>query len=141
MPSTSVSKNSYGVGLTRGRLYRLAVMALGSLVSCAALAVIISPIKVELSQAHSVVTITVTNDADAPLTLQHQVLAWTQVNGEDVLEASNDLLVAPAIAQIAPRGTQVFRVTQRHPSAAAAERAYRLVLDDISATKQPLRVP
>ena len=121
-------------GLNRGNVYRLAAMAVGWLLSSAALAVTISPVKVELSRAHPVVTITVTNDADLPLTLQNQVLAWTQVDGEDHLEESTDLLVAPAIAEIEPRGTQIFRVTQRRPTVAVAERAYRLVLDDISAT-------
>lgn len=47
-------------------------------------------------------------------------------------------LVAPAIAEIKPRGVQIFRVTQRHPTVAVIERAYRLILDDIStAQHQP----
>ena len=135
MLTTDINASSGG-GLNRGRLYRLALMAVGSLLTSAALAVTISPVKVELSRAHPVVTITVTNDADLPLTLQNQVLAWTQVNGEDHLEESTDLLVAPAIAEIAPRATQIFRVTQRHPTVAVMQRAYRLVLDDISATER-----
>jgi P pilus assembly chaperone PapD len=97
-------------------------------------------VKVELSRAHPVVTITITNDADLPLTLQNQVLAWTQVNGEVHLEESTDLLVAPAIAKIEPRGTQIFRVAQRRPTVAVAERAYRLVLDDISAIEHQGKV-
>jgi fimbrial chaperone protein len=119
-----------------GRFYWLTVMAVGCLLTNAALAVTITPVKVELSHAHSVVTITVTNDADLPLTLQQQVLAWTQVDGEDHLEESTDLLVAPAIAKIEPRGIQIFRVTQRRPTVAVAERAYRLVLDDVSAIER-----
>lgn len=122
------------VGLNRGWLCRLVVMAVGSLVTNAALAVTLSPVKVELSPANPVATITVTNDADLPLIFQNQVLAWTQVDGEDRLEESSDLLVAPAIAEIAPRGTRIFRVTERRPTVAIEERAYRLVLDDISAT-------
>jgi fimbrial chaperone protein len=126
--------------LNRGSVRRLAVMALGSLLTSAALAVSISPVKVELSAANPVVTITVTNDADLPLTFQTQVLAWTQVHGEDHLEESIDLLVAPAIARIDPQATQVFRVMQRHPTLAVAERAYRLVLDDISAAERQSEV-
>jgi P pilus assembly chaperone PapD len=123
-----------------GRFYWLAMMAVGAMCSGAALAVIISPVIVELSRAHKVVTITVTNDSDSPLTLQHQVLAWTQVNGEDRLEESTDLLVAPAIAKIEPRGTQIFRVMQRRPTDAVAQRAYRLVLDDVSAIEHQREV-
>lgn len=119
-----------------GRLCQLAVMAVGGLLAHAALAVTISPVKVELSPAHPVVAITVVNDADVSLTLQNQVLAWTQVNGEDHLEESTELLVAPAIAEIEAGGTQVFRVTLRHPTASVSERAYRLVLDDVSAIER-----
>ena len=135
MPSANRMNVASGVGLNRGSLYPLAVMVVASFLTSAPLAVTISPVKVALSRAHPVVTVTVTNDADLPLILQHRVLAWTQVDGEDHLEESTDLLVAPAIAEIGPRGTQIFRVTQRRPTVALAERAYRLVLDDISATE------
>ncbi|WP_194755985.1 fimbrial biogenesis chaperone [Aliidiomarina indica] len=136
MYSSSDVNVSYDVGLNRGSLGRLALMVLACLISSSALATTISPVKVELSRAHPVVTITVTNNADLPLIFQSQILAWTQSNGENHLEESTDLLVAPAIVEIDPRGTQVFRVTQRHPTTAIAERAYRLVLDDISGTNQ-----
>jgi fimbrial chaperone protein len=134
-PSTISLNVPSDARLNRGGFCRLAVMGLGCLLTSAALAVTISPVKVLLSAANPVVTITVTNDADLPMTYQSQVLAWTQVNGEDHLEESTDLLVAPAIAHIEPQGTQIFRVMQRHPTLAVAERAYRLVLDDISATQ------
>jgi fimbrial chaperone protein len=111
-------------------------MAVAAIFSSAALAVTISPVNVNLSRAHPVATITVTNDSDSPLTLQQQVLAWTQINGEDRLEESTDLLVAPAIAKIEPRATQIFRVTTRRAKVTVAERAYRLVLDDVSAIER-----
>lgn len=135
MPSIRVINIFTGVGLNRARLYRLAVAALSILLSNTAWAVIISPVKVELSHTHPVVTITVTNDSDLPMILQNQVLVWTQSNGEDHLEESTDLLVAPVIAQIAPRSVQIFRVTQRRLTVATVERAYRLVFDDISANE------
>ncbi|OFA30615.1 hypothetical protein BAE46_10360 [Glaciecola punicea] len=114
------------------KLYLLAIIVIGNLLSSSAWAVIISPVKVELSPIHSVVTVTVSNDSDSPLILQSEVLAWTQANGEDLLEESTDLLVAPTIAKIEAEGVQIFRVTLRHPTVAVAERAYRLVLDDVS---------
>lgn len=122
-----------GLAGFKGGIYLLAVLVFSGLVSNAVSAVTISPVKVSLSPAHPVVTITVTNDADFPLTLQNQVLSWSQVDGEDRLEESTDLLVAPVIIQIAPKGTQIFRVTQRRKTPSITERAYRLVLDDISA--------
>lgn len=132
MPFKNTINALYDIELSRRCLYRLAIIAMGSFFTSTALAVIISPVKVDLSPDHPVVTITVTNDAGLPLILQNQVLAWTQVNGEDYLEESNDLLVAPAIVEIKPGDNQIFRVTQRDSTVAVMERAYRLILDDIS---------
>jgi fimbrial chaperone protein len=92
----------------------------------------ISPVLVELSPARRVVSVTVTNTSDRPLTLQTETLSWTQANGEDRYEDTVDLIVAPPIAEIAPQASQIFRVALRRPAFGPDEQAYRLVLDDIS---------
>ena len=114
-------------------LCRLAFIAVGILVASGAQAVTISPVIVKLTPAHRVVAVTVSNDSDLPLTMQVDTLAWTQPDGEDRNEESDDLLVAPSIAEIKPGDSQIFRVTLRRPTLTAVERAYRLVLDDVSA--------
>jgi fimbrial chaperone protein len=122
--------------MKQGLLRRLAIIAVGLLVANGAQAVTISPVMVELTPAHRVAAITVSNDSDLPLILQTETLAWTQPNGEDLNEETEDLLVVPPIAEIKPGGSQIFRVTLRRPTSAAAERAYRLVLDDVSEIKK-----
>lgn len=108
----------------------------GALVASSAQAVTISPVVLELTPAQRVVAVTVSNESDTPLTLQAETLEWTQANGEDRTEASDDLLVVPPLAEIRPGGSQIFRVTLRRPASAIAERAYRLVLDDVSEIKR-----
>lgn len=113
-------------------LCRLAVIAVGILLASVAQAVTISPVIVKITPAHRVVAVTVSNDSELPLTLQVDTLAWTQSGGEDRNEENHDLLVVPPIAEIKPGDSQIFRVTLRRPVSAVAERAYRLVLDDVS---------
>jgi fimbrial chaperone protein len=91
----------------------------------------ISPVVVDISRNRPVVSVTVTNSSDDPMRLQTDTLAWTQVDGEDHFEESDDLIVVPPIAEIRPRSTQIFRVTLRHRSFTPDERAYRVVLEDI----------
>jgi len=114
----------------------VALATIGVLVASSAQAVTISPVTLELTPAHRVVAVTVSNDSDTPLTLQAETLEWTQPNGEDRTEASDALLVVPPLAEIRPGGSQIFRVTLRRPASAIAERAYRLVLDDVSEIKR-----
>ena len=114
----------------------LAAAAIGTLAVGSAQAVTISPVLLELNPNHRVVAVTVSNESDTPLTLQAETLEWTQPNGEDRTEANDDLLVVPPFAEIRPGESQIFRVTLRRPALTAGERAYRLVLDDVSEIKK-----
>jgi fimbrial chaperone protein len=96
----------------------------------------ISPVIVELSSARKVVTITVTNSSEAAVNYQAETLSWSQPDGHDSYEASNDLMVVPPIAEIGPGASQIFRVAMRVPPG-PREQAYRLILEDITAETAP----
>lgn len=113
------------------------VSAMLSLTAPAAIAVTIAPVMVELSAQKSVVSVRVLNDSTAAMTFQAQTLLWQQPEGEDQYSPTPDLLVAPAIAVIAPGASQIFRVTLRRPTSAVSERAYRLILEDVSIETTP----
>jgi fimbrial chaperone protein len=107
-----------------------AVGVLG-LSSTAAQALTISPVLVELSPERRIVSITISNPADHPVSFQTQSLAWTQSDGTDVYADSDDLIVVPPIAEIGAGSSQIFRVTLR-AAPAAQERAYRLIFEDVT---------
>ena len=109
----------------------LALLTL-AFMSSPAIAVTISPILVELTPQKKVASIRVLNDSDESMTFQAETLSWQQTGGEDRYAQTQDLLVAPPIAQIAPGASQIFRVTLRKSAPLDAERAYRLVLEDIT---------
>lgn len=92
----------------------------------------VSPVLIELSSARRVVSVVVSNPTASPKTFQTQLLSWRQDNGADHYGESEDLIVTPAIAQIAAGGTQVFRVALRGGPPMPIERSYRLILEDIS---------
>jgi fimbrial chaperone protein len=108
--------------------------------ACAALAclptwagaVTVSPVLVQVTPARPVATVTLANPGDHPMRFQVQVLAWSQRDGIEQRVSSDDLIVAPAIAEIPAGGQQIFRIATRVP-AEGAERAYRLVLEDLGA--------
>jgi fimbrial chaperone protein len=105
-------------------------MALG-LVAGAVHAVTIAPVLVELSPARKIVSVTVTNSADSAVSFQADVLAWSQPDGQDRFEETDDLMVVPPIATIAAGASQIFRVTPRTPPD-PREQAYRLILEDVT---------
>jgi fimbrial chaperone protein len=97
----------------------------------------ISPVVVEIDAPRKAAAITITNRSDRPITLQTDIRAWRQVEGIDQYASTDELLVVPAIAQVPPNSSQVFRVALRRPSGAPVERTYRLILEDISDEQQP----
>jgi fimbrial chaperone protein len=105
-------------------------MALG-LVAGAVHAVTIAPVLVELSPARKIVSVTVTNSADSAVSFQADVLAWSQPDGQDRFEETDDLMVVPPIATIAAGASQIFRITPRAPPD-PREQAYRLILEDVT---------
>jgi fimbrial chaperone protein len=95
--------------------------------------VVITPVLLELGARQRAVTVSVTlsEQAPAPMLLQSEVLRWSQqVDGDPMLEPTADLLVAPAIAELRPGQTQLFRVAMGRPRDGQDEVAYRLILED-----------
>lgn len=107
------------------------LLALLALAGSPARALIISPVIVELSPARRIATVTLTNSDDRPVSFQSQVLTWTQADGVDAYEETDEVIVVPPIATIGPGRAQIFRVTTRHPPG-PREKAYRLIFEDVS---------
>ncbi|MEO8752082.1 MAG: fimbria/pilus periplasmic chaperone [Casimicrobiaceae bacterium] len=114
----------------------VATLAVLGLWGTVASALTISPVLVELSPARRVSSITFTNPGASAIRFQTQVLAWTQRDGVDRYEDTDELLVIPPIAEIAAGGSQIFRVTLRAP-AGAEERAFRLIFEDVTEAAVP----
>lgn len=93
---------------------------------------IISPVVVEIDAPRKVVSVSVTNNSDRALTFQADALTWSQVDGADRFEPTDELLVVPPIAKVAPFSSQVFRVALRVPTPSPVERTYRMLLEDVS---------
>jgi fimbrial chaperone protein len=94
-------------------------------------AVTIAPVLVELSPSRKIVSVTVSNSADSPVSFQADVLAWSQPDGQERFEETDDLMVVPPIATIAAGASQIFRITPRTPPD-PREQAYRLILEDVT---------
>ena len=113
-------------------------VALGAsvIVSTAALSqVLVNPVVIEFDakQRAATVKISLSDTAKAPMRLQAELMRWEQnLQGEDLVSPSNDLLVTPPIADLQPGETQLFRVAFRGARSSPKEIAYRLILEDIA---------
>ncbi|MFA5924296.1 MAG: fimbria/pilus periplasmic chaperone [Methylococcaceae bacterium] len=113
------------------------LLLVGAALSGSIQAITISPVLIELSPARRVVSVTISNPSDQAMSFQAETLTWSQPDGTNHYEPTDDLLVAPPIAEIPPQASQIFRVTLRQPLSGTVEQAYRLVLEDVSEELAP----
>jgi len=96
----------------------------------------VAPIGVDFAAGQMAQTITVANRATAPATVQVRTFDWSQPGGIDRLSPTDAVVASPPIVTIQPGREQVIRVLLRRPSAGAAEKSYRLMVEEI-----PVPVP
>jgi fimbrial chaperone protein len=119
------------------RTVRLIGLALASMAGVAqgplwAASVNVSPVVIEADSPRKAVAVTVTNDSDRAVTYQADAFTWRQENGTDRYDPTSELLVVPSVVEIPPNRSQVIRVVLRTPTPSPVERAFRVMLEDIS---------
>ena len=90
----------------------------------------ITPVRLELSRRASVATIKVRNAGAHATSLQMRVFTWRQVDGEDRLERSEDVLANPGAFELAPGAEQLARVGLNAPASSALA-SYRVIIQEL----------
>jgi fimbrial chaperone protein len=90
------------------------------------------PVNIQMAPGQKATTMTVVNEGSVATTVQIRTYAWNQPDGNDQLDASNEVVVSPPMASIAPGAKQLIRLVLRH-SPQEREATYRILLDQIPA--------
>ncbi|MBT6343698.1 MAG: molecular chaperone [Tateyamaria sp.] len=104
-------------------------VACSSVASAGAIGV--NPVRVTLSNEQKVGTISVSNNGTEPVTIQVQLLSWSQEGSNAVFTATRDILSNPPIFTISAGDKQLVRVGLRRPPDAQREQAYRIFLQEL----------
>lgn len=87
-----------------------------------------------LPAGERVASLKVTNSDATPVSIRVQVLAWSQVDGEDRYTPTENALVSPPIFTVPAGGKQIVRVGIKDPRPATA---YRVIAEEIPLQKPP----
>ena len=117
-------------------VFGLFVFLVGAnVVNAAALGV--NPVRVTLSDNQKMGTITLRNDGTEPITMQMEVLSWSQREGNAVFAATRELLANPPIFTIPAGSSQLVRVGLRRAPDAQRELSYRIILEELPPPPDP----
>ncbi len=116
----------------------MALLCLTSMLPRSALcqALEVAPVNVELPAHALATTLSVTNRSTQPMQIQVRPFSWSQPDGSEHLDPSDDLMISPPLTAIPPGGAQVIRLVLRR-GAGVAEQSFRVWVDQIPAPGEP----
>lgn len=97
----------------------------------------VSPVRIQISSARPNAILQVTNHEDEPVTFQAHVVAWSFDGQKDVYADSDNIVLNPPIATVAPHQTQLIRLGLRRSVEGAAEESYRLIVEEVPPPARP----
>jgi fimbrial chaperone protein len=97
----------------------------------------VSPLRVDLSSVLQTGALTIRNQQDAEVAVEAQVMLWEQVDGQDRLTPTRDVLVSPVVFTLGPNGSQLVRVALQRPADTQRELSYRLILTEVPPQATP----
>jgi fimbrial chaperone protein len=95
----------------------------------------VAPVSVEVLAPSAAATITLRNDGPNPLNAQIRVFRWSQVNGEEKLEPTDDVVASPPITSLAPNTDYTVRLVRVIKRPVSAGESYRLFVDELPEPK------
>ena len=117
--------------------FGIILLVMGASVASAA-SLGVSPVRVTLSESQSMGAITVRNDGAEPVSMQMEMLNWSQAEGKDVLTPTRDLLANPPIFTVPAGGSQLVRVGLRRAPDGQRELTYRIGLQELPPPPIPI---
>lgn len=116
--------------------YGLFLLVAGvSVVSAASIGV--SPVRATLSADQQMGALTVRNNGSEPVSIQLEVMSWSQQEGKDVFTATRELLTNPPIFTVPAGGSQLIRAGLRRAPDARHELTYRIFMQELPPPPSP----
>lgn len=109
---------------------------LSTVMTAGAQSLTVLPVNISMEPGERATTLTVTNQGINKTAIQIRVFAWSQDGDEDKLTTSDDVVVSPPIASLAPGASQVIRLILRKPPQ-GKEATYRILLDQLPPPAEP----
>lgn len=91
----------------------------------------VQPAMVDVAAPGAASTITLRNEGPAPINVQVRVFRWTQTDGEERLEPTEDVVASPPEVTLAPQADYVARVVRVVKRPVVGEETYRLFVDEL----------
>ncbi len=91
----------------------------------------VSPTTIEVNAPGATSSVSLVNPTPQPISVQVRVFKWTQTNGQERLEPTNDLVASPPFVTLPPSANYAVRLVRTATRPVQGEETYRLVIDEL----------
>ncbi|CAE6742342.1 MULTISPECIES: fimbrial biogenesis chaperone [Xanthomonas] len=91
----------------------------------------LAPTSLTLSAQQSADGLWLSNSGSAPVQVQTRAYRWTQRDGKDQLDPTQELLISPPMRTLAAGERQLIRVIRAGPAPTSEEVCYRIIVDEL----------
>lgn len=95
----------------------------------------ISPTTLNIGPANTSAVCSVWNNGTVPTSAQVRMFEWTQKNGQDALNPTDEVAASPPTMTVAPHDRQIVRIVNLSARAGTKERAFRLMLNELPSSR------
>ena len=91
----------------------------------------VAPLLLDVTAPSAATVLTLRNEQGRRIDVQLRVFRWEQVNGEDKLTPTQDVVVSPPVVGLLPGAEQVVRVLRVGKRPVSGEESYRVLIDEL----------
>ena len=91
----------------------------------------VTPVVFEFAASDRADTLNITSSVDQKKAFEVAVFLWTQTDGKDNLEPTDDFIVTPPAFNLAAKESRTIRIMRTEPAPNTGEARYRVVLKEI----------
>ncbi|CAD0342915.1 molecular chaperone [Xanthomonas hortorum pv. cynarae] len=117
--------------VTTGLVLTLALSSAWPLLSARAASLQLAPTSLTLSAEQSADGLWLSNSGGVPVQVQTRAYRWTQRDGQDQLDPTQELLISPPMRTLAAGERQLIRVIRAGPAPTSQEVCYRIIVDEL----------
>jgi fimbrial chaperone protein len=96
----------------------------------------IEPVLIDVAAPGAASTVSLRNDGAAPINAQIRIFRWSQVDGKERLEPTDDVVASPPAVALAPKANYVARIVRVTKRPISGEESYRVLIDQLPAPTQ-----
>ena len=96
----------------------------------------VEPVLIDVTAPGAASTVTLCNEGAAPINVQIRLFRWSQADGKENLEPTDDVVASPPAVTLAPKANYVARIVRVTKRPINGEESYRVLIDQIPAPTQ-----